>query len=290
MKSQPILRLDKTPSTQRPPAADCVDLIYDAESGALKAIDSTGDVPFAGGGGSVTAESINAALDGEALVVDSLAPSDSSGVALPDGEVAWNETLGGWVRHDGTTIGGVLLVPQDPWYSKGGKAILGASQTVNLHTELASFPITSAQAVVGSRFRLSGSYSVVFTGTRPSAAYVGIIPDLTATDDITIIYGADHSGSTLKVVNSSFVWEFELQDAGSGKFFLATYTHGASETRLTGTTSSVALIGTGDVYAMGAEEGTAGAAQDLIFQLKTEAQASAGLIVANWDIRLQQLA
>jgi hypothetical protein len=31
-----------------------VDLIYDAESGALKAIDSTGDVPFAGAGGSVT--------------------------------------------------------------------------------------------------------------------------------------------------------------------------------------------------------------------------------------------
>jgi len=60
MKSQPLLRLDKTPATQRPPSADCVDLIFDAEAGVLKAIDAEGEVPFSGatGGGEVTPASL----------------------------------------------------------------------------------------------------------------------------------------------------------------------------------------------------------------------------------------
>jgi hypothetical protein len=37
MKSQPLLRLDKTPATQRPPSADCVDLT--AANAALAAGD-----------------------------------------------------------------------------------------------------------------------------------------------------------------------------------------------------------------------------------------------------------
>jgi hypothetical protein len=222
------------------------------------------------------------------LEVDSFQPSDSSGVALPDGEVAWNETLGGWVRHNGTTIGGILLVPQDPWYSKGAKIVLGSTMASDQLVELTRFPLTSAQAAVGKRFRLSGSYCLSFNGTRPVECYVGVVPELSAADGVSIIYGADHSGNTLKVVKSDIVWEFIFDDAGGGQYFISAFAHGGGEARLTGTTSSVVLLDAGSVYTAASEFGTAGAAQDLIFQLQTSATISAMTAMIAWDLRLEQ--
>jgi hypothetical protein len=255
-----------------------VDLTYDAASGGFVKRDATGATEPIGSGVSLNE-------DGN-LEVDGLVLPDSSAVALDDGVIGWNNTLGAFVRHDGATIGGNTIAPTDPWSTKGSKTILGATLATQQLTELFEFPLTSAQAVLGKRYRLSGTYSITFNGTRPANAYFGLVTDAALTfDDPSFIYGMTHE--TEKTVQSSICWEFELTDATGGEFNLMNYTTVSSEARLIGTTSSVTLRDESSNPSIGEEKGSVGAAQLLKLHFNTLATASAGPAFITWDLKLE---
>lgn len=237
------------------------------------------------GGDPAGARSAIADEDGN-FPVDGLVIEDSSAVALADGVIGWNATLGAFVEHDDATIGGNIIAPTHPWSTKGCKIILGATLATQQLTELFEFPLTSTQAVLGKRYRLSGTYSITFNGTRPANAYFGVLTDASlVSEEPSFIYGVSHE--TEKTVQSSIFWEFELLDAGGGEFYLSNYVQASSEVRLIGTTTSMVLRDEAANPSIGEEKGPVGAAQSLKLHFNTPATPSAGPAFVVWDLKLE---
>ena len=218
--------------------------------------------------------------------VDGALFANTAGVALAAGVVGWNNTLGCLVRHDGTTVGGNVIRFDDPFTVRGTMAVAGTlAASADAEVVIETFPITALQAVLGSKFTLSGRIVIDTLGTTlPATAYIGLLADTGIGHGV--VFGFDLSGMLRASMDIIFNIELVELDAIN---FVITDVGGSIGcfTKLIGSTTSMTSEA---IYTSTAESGAIGEAQDLSLVLQLPMTASCKSYMVMYDLKLEQTA
>jgi hypothetical protein len=266
----------------------------------LNAADNAAARTALGAGTPPTTESVLALVADQNIEANGWTLANTAGVALASGVIGWNNTLSTFVRHDGSTLGGVPILLSDPSVKRGSVAV--ANYTAAKETELAAWPLTALQAVVGKRFRITGSIEVIAIGSnKPPNFYLGFTTRSNIDDDLgglgafpaRLGYLVGFTYST----TSKDTWIFNLNEElilndATPNFVLSFYdayrrAQIFNETTITGDAKS-----SGDTISIETDLGLVGTAnEEIVLVLQGEAGGgSVGSLKISYNLKFEQTA
>ena len=249
-------------------------------------------------GAPVTGASIATKLETEILNVNGWILVNSSAVALANGVIGFNNTLNTLVKHNGSTVGGVPILVSNPSHKKG--TVSASNYTAAKETEIASFPLTATQAIVGKRFRFSYKIEIIMNGTgKPPNFYFGITTRSNITNDLGglgafparlgYLEGFSYPTTSADTWLFTGIIEHGLS-ADVTNFALSPYSVNHKGIIFNGAAISGSTKALADTVAIGTDVGLIGTNnEELVFVFQGEASGSSGCICnISYDIKFEQ--
>jgi len=239
----------------------------------------------------------------ETIPVDGLALADTSGVAItpPVGTVVvlGADADGNPVLHlTGGPVGGVPYLPVDPFAKRG--AISNTNFAASKEIEIAAFPITALQAVVGSRFKLSGKLEVFLNGTQPPPVlHIGVTTRSVIADDLGglggfparlgYLCGFEYATTSVDSLYFTINEEFELADS-TPNFVLSFLSVLVKAITLAGATFGKDSKVAGDASNTGYDSGLIGeSTEELVLVIQSAAAAGTDCAMyVTYDLKMVQ--